>query len=83
MSLNTGEDRQNVTAHGSSTTIGSLGGDGYSGTIGWGSSAWNKANTGSQQNNLRSGVVSEQGNVSISAGKDVTLQGADVYAGNQ
>ncbi len=33
--------------------------------------------------NLRSGVVSEQGNVSISAGKDVTLQGADVYAGNR
>ncbi len=83
VSLNTGEDRQNVTARGSSTTIGSLGGDGYSGTIGWGSSAWNKANTGSQQNNLRSGVVSEQGNVSISAGKDVTLQGADVYAGNR
>jgi filamentous hemagglutinin len=83
VSLNTGEDRQNVTARGSITTIGSLGGDGYSGTIGWGSSAWNKANTGSQQNNLRSGVVSEQGNVSISAGKDVTLQGADVYAGNR
>lgn len=83
VNLTTGQDQQSMSAHGSSTTIGSLGGDGYSGTIGWGSTAWNKANNASQQNNLRSGVVSEQGNVSISAGKDVTLQGADVYAGNK
>jgi filamentous hemagglutinin len=83
VNLTTGEDQQSMSAHGSSTTIGSLGGDGYSGTIGWGSTAWNKANNASQQNNLRSGVVSEQGNVSVFAGKDVTLQGADVYAGNK
>ena len=82
VNLTTGEDKQDISAHGGSTLIGSLGGDGYSGTIGWGSTAWNKAQTGTQQSNLRSGVVSEQGNVSISAGKDVNLQGADVYAGN-
>ncbi|MDJ0041077.1 hemagglutinin repeat-containing protein [Pantoea allii] len=82
VNLATGEDKQDISAHGGSTLIGSLGGDGYSGTIGWGSTAWNKAQTGTQQSNLRSGVVSEQGNVSISAGKDVSLQGADVYAGN-
>jgi len=82
VNLATGEDKQDISAHGGSTLIGSLGGDGYSGTIGWGSTAWNKVQTGTQQSNLRSGVVSEQGNVSISAGKDVSLQGADVYAGN-
>ncbi len=82
VNLTTGEDKQDISAQGGSTLIGSLGGDGYSGTLGWGSTAWNKAQTGTQQSNLRSGVVSEQGNVSVSAGKDISLQGADVYAGN-
>lgn len=82
VNLTTGEDKQDISAQGGSTLIGSLGGDGYSGTLGWGSTAWNKARTGTQQSNLRSGVVSEQGNVSVSAGKDISLQGADVYAGN-
>lgn len=82
ISVVAGEDRQQASASGSDHAIGDLGGDGYSGTIGVGHNSWKNASTGTQQNTVRSGIVSTLGNVSINAGKDVNLQGADVYAGN-
>ncbi|MGV2880329.1 filamentous hemagglutinin N-terminal domain-containing protein [Pantoea vagans] len=82
ISVVAGEDRQQASASGSDHAIGDLGGDGYSGTVGVGHNSWKNANTGTQQNTVRSGIVSTLGNVSVNAGKDVNLQGADVYAGN-
>ncbi|WHU85635.1 hemagglutinin repeat-containing protein [Pantoea agglomerans pv. betae] len=82
ISVVAGEDRQQASTSGSDHAIGDLGGDGYSGTVGVGHNSWKNASTGTQQNTVRSGIVSTLGNVSINAGKDVNLQGADVYAGN-
>lgn len=82
ISVVAGEDRQQASASGSDHAIGDLGGDGYSGTVGVGHNSWKNASTGTQQNTVRSGIVSTLGNVSINAGKEVNLQGADVYAGN-
>ncbi|WP_223813780.1 MULTISPECIES: hemagglutinin repeat-containing protein [unclassified Pantoea] len=82
ISVVAGEERQQASASGSDHAIGDLGGDGYSGTVGVGHNSWKNASTGTQQNTVRSGIVSTLGNVSINAGKDVNLQGADVYAGN-
>ncbi|MGC0952062.1 hemagglutinin repeat-containing protein [Pantoea agglomerans] len=82
ISVVAGEDRQQASTSGSDHAIGDLGGDGYSGTVGVGHNSWKNASTGTQQNTVRSGIVSTLANVSINAGKDVNLQGADVYAGN-
>ncbi|MGC0935114.1 hemagglutinin repeat-containing protein [Pantoea agglomerans] len=82
ISVVAGEDRQQASTSGSDHAIGDLGGDGYSGTVGVGHNSWKNASKGTQQNTVRSGIVSTLGNVSINAGKDVNLQGADVYAGN-
>ncbi|MCU5774492.1 hemagglutinin repeat-containing protein [Winslowiella arboricola] len=76
-----GDNQQLTSSSGSSTTLGELGGDGYSGTVGWGNSAWKNVSEGNQQSSVRSGIVSEQGDVHIVGAKDVLLQGADVYAG--
>ncbi|MGC0858017.1 hemagglutinin repeat-containing protein [Pantoea agglomerans] len=82
ISVVAGEDRQQASTSGSDHAIGDLGGDGYSGTVGVGHNSWKNASSGTQQNTVRSGIVSTLGNVSVNAGKDVNLQGADVYAGN-
>ncbi|WP_052696968.1 hemagglutinin repeat-containing protein [Pantoea sp. SM3] len=82
VSVVAGEDRQQASASGSDHTIGDLGGDGYSGTVGVGHNSWKNASAGTQQNTVRSGIVSNFGNVTVNAGKDVNLKGADVYAGN-
>ncbi|WP_353655849.1 hemagglutinin repeat-containing protein [Erwinia sp. S59] len=77
-----GEDRQQASASGSDHAIGDLGGDGYSGTVGVGHNSWKNASAGTQQNTVRSGIVSTLGDVTVNAAKDVNLQGADVFAGN-
>lgn len=82
VSVVAGEDRQQASASGSDHAIGDLGGDGYSGTVGVGHNSWKNASAGTQQSTVRSGIVSNFGNVTVNAGKDVNLQGADVYAGN-
>ncbi|MBK0093653.1 hemagglutinin repeat-containing protein, partial [Erwinia sp. S59] len=82
VSVVAGEDRQQALASGSDHAIGDLGGDGYSGTVGVGHNSWKNASAGTQQSTVRSGIVSNFGNVMVNAGKDVNLQGADVYAGN-
>ncbi|MEB5974308.1 hemagglutinin repeat-containing protein [Pantoea dispersa] len=82
VSVVAGEDRQQASASGSDHAIGDLGGDGYSGTVGVGHNSWKNASAGTQQNTLRSGIVSTLGDVTVNAAKDVNLQGADVYARN-
>ncbi|MBY4890744.1 hemagglutinin repeat-containing protein [Pantoea sp. DY-15] len=82
VSVVAGEDRQQTSASGSDHAIGDLGGDGYSGTVGVGHNSWKNASTGTQQNTVRSGIVSTLGDVTVNAAKDVNLQGADVFAGD-
>ncbi|WP_455813240.1 hemagglutinin repeat-containing protein [Pseudomonas graminis] len=77
-----GENSQVEKASGGSSTLGSLGSDGYSGTLGWGQSAWQQASSGKQQSVVRSAIVSEQGDVTIASAGDTALNGTDVYAGN-
>lgn len=77
-----GENSQVEKASGSSSTLGSLGSDGYSGTLGWGQSAWQQATRGKQQSVVRSAIVSDQGDVTIASAGDTALNGTDVYAGN-
>ncbi|WFL69979.1 hemagglutinin repeat-containing protein [Pantoea sp. X85] len=82
VSVVAGEDRQQTSASGSDHAIGDLGGDGYSGTVGVGHNSWKNASSGTQQNTVRSGIVSTLGDVTVNAAKDVNLQGADIYARN-
>ncbi|WP_262264827.1 hemagglutinin repeat-containing protein [Pantoea dispersa] len=82
VSVVAGEDRQQASASGSDHAIGDLGSDGYSGTVGVGHNSWKNASAGTQQNTVRSGIVSTLGDVTVNAAKDVNLQGADVYARN-
>nr|WP_275761232.1 hemagglutinin repeat-containing protein [Ralstonia pseudosolanacearum] len=65
----------------SDRTIGDLGGNGYSGTVGVRSASRTLDTAKSQQSTIRSQVSSAAGNVTIAAGDDVTVHGADVAAG--
>ncbi len=65
----------------SSRTIGDLGGNGYSGTVGVRSASSTLDTAKSQQSTIRSQVSSAAGNVTIAARDDVTVHGADVSAG--
>ncbi|WP_254706828.1 hemagglutinin repeat-containing protein [Ralstonia pseudosolanacearum] len=62
-------------------TIGDLGGNGYSGTVGVRSASRTLDTAKSQQSTIRSQISSAAGNVTIAAGDDVTVHGADVSAG--
>lgn len=66
---------------GSSTTVGELGGDGYSGTVGWRKENYSRLDESTQQSTVRSQITSGSGNVTLQAGQDVVLNGADVSAG--
>ncbi|MDB0521548.1 hemagglutinin repeat-containing protein [Ralstonia solanacearum] len=65
----------------SDRTIGDLGGNGYSGTVGVRSASRTLDTDKRQQSTIRSQVSSAAGNVTIVAGDDVTVHGADVSAG--
>ncbi|WP_247423038.1 hemagglutinin repeat-containing protein [Ralstonia pseudosolanacearum] len=65
----------------SDRTIGDLGGNGYSGTVGVRSASRTLDTAKSQQSTIRSQISSAAGNVTIAAGDDVTVHGADVSAG--
>ncbi|VEJ56823.1 hemagglutinin repeat-containing protein [Pragia fontium] len=71
--------RQHET--GSRTTVGELGGDGYSGTAGWRKENHSRLDESTQQSTVRSQLTSGSGNVTLQAGQDVVLNGADVSAG--
>ncbi|MGA4164836.1 hemagglutinin repeat-containing protein [Ralstonia nicotianae] len=76
-----GNDSSNRHEDHSSRTIGDLGGNGYSGTVGVRSSSSTLDTAKSQQSTIRSQVSSAAGNVTIAARDDVTVHGADVSAG--
>ncbi|OTQ76572.1 hypothetical protein B6D23_12650, partial [Gilliamella sp. N-W3] len=61
--------------------IGELGGDGYSGTVGYQHSRYKELEDKATQSNIRSGLNSTKGNVNVVAGDDVKLAGVDISAG--
>ncbi|WP_197346759.1 hemagglutinin repeat-containing protein, partial [Ralstonia pseudosolanacearum] len=76
-----GNDSSNRHEDHSDRTIGDLGGNGYSGTVGVRSASSTLDTAKSQQSTIRSQVSSAAGNVTIAARDDVTVHGADVSAG--
>ena len=61
--------------------IGELGGDGYSGTVGYQHSRYKELEDKATQSNIRSGLNSTKGNINVVAGDDVKLAGVDISAG--
>ncbi len=76
-----GTDTSNRHEDHADRTIGDLGGNGYSGTVGVRSASRTLDTAKSQQSTIRSQVSSAAGNVTIVAGDNVTVHGADVSAG--
>ena len=66
---------------GSQTTVGELGGDGYTGTVGWRNEKYSSVADSNQQSTLRSQIVSQNGNIALQAAQDVAVNGADISAG--
>ncbi|WKV52818.1 hemagglutinin repeat-containing protein [Dickeya fangzhongdai] len=76
-----GQNHVRSETSGSRSVIGDLGGDGYSGTVGWRSTTYHSLDDVSQQSVLRSHIQSGDGNVRVSAGENVAIAGADLRAG--
>ncbi|MFP1727458.1 hemagglutinin repeat-containing protein [Lonsdalea quercina] len=74
---NTISDRQD----GKESMVGSLGGDGYSGKVGYRSSKHSSQLNSNQQSTLHSQITSQQGNIALQAKQDVSVDGADIRAG--
>ncbi|EMA8657002.1 hemagglutinin repeat-containing protein, partial [Cronobacter dublinensis] len=81
ITVGTGNNHVVQESSGSQTKIGTLGGDGYSGTVGWSSNKYASQLDRNQQSTLRSQLASRDGNVTLQAGKDVAIDGADISAG--
>ncbi|WP_231564394.1 hemagglutinin repeat-containing protein [Enterobacter sp. Bisph1] len=81
ITVSTGNNHVVKESSGSQTKIGSLGGDGYSGTVGWNNNKYASDLDRNQQSTLRSQIASRDGNVILQAGKDVAIDGADISAG--
>ncbi|MCL2896794.1 hemagglutinin repeat-containing protein [Brenneria tiliae] len=79
--VNAGQNNARNETTGSSKTIGDLGGDGYSGTVGWQSTKYHALDEVNQQSAVRSHLQSNEGNVSVVAKEDVTIAGTDLRAG--
>ncbi|QRQ85616.1 hemagglutinin repeat-containing protein [Cupriavidus oxalaticus] len=77
-----GQDTLSQRSDRTSRQIGDLGGTGYSGTVGVHSESHHTDANQTTQNTIRSQVVSKSGNVTMSAGENLTARGADIAAGN-
>ena len=82
INVTTGNNATHQSQSGSHSMVGNLGGDGYSGTIGWRKDTFGSTSDGNEQNTLRTQIASQKGNVSLQAGEDVSVHGADISAGN-
>ncbi|WP_304163656.1 hemagglutinin repeat-containing protein, partial [Lonsdalea britannica] len=67
--------------HGKDSMVGSLGGDGYSGKVGYRRSKHSSQLDSNQQSMLKSQITSQQGNIALQAKQDVAVEGADIQAG--
>ncbi|MCU6677675.1 hemagglutinin repeat-containing protein [Leclercia tamurae] len=81
VSVTAGEDTSHQSSRGSSKTIGTLGGDGYSGTAGYSRDSYSNRDDASLGNGKRSQLSSAEGNIIVQAGQDLSLAGTDVAAG--
>lgn len=81
INITTGNNTVNDKQSGSESMIGSLGGDGYSGKVGYSSSKHASQLDSNKQSTLRSQVVSKDGDISLQAKKDLSVDGADISAG--
>ncbi|WP_159565323.1 hemagglutinin repeat-containing protein [Budvicia diplopodorum] len=82
-SINVGSGSNTVREYetGSQTSLGELGGNGYSGTVGWRKEKYSALDQSTQESTVRSQLTSGTGNVTLQAGQDVVLNGADISAG--
>lgn len=81
INITAGNDTVHQDRSGSHSMIGNLGGDGYSGMVGWRNETFSSTADSNQQSILRSQLASLNGNVSLQAGSDVAVHGADISAG--
>lgn len=81
INVTTGNNTYSSEQSGRDSMIGSLGGDGYGGKVGYSSSKYSSALDSNQQSTLRSQITSQQGNVSLQAKNDIGVDGADIQAG--
>ncbi|WP_173361606.1 hemagglutinin repeat-containing protein [Pectobacterium atrosepticum] len=79
--INPGQNHTRNETTGSSSTIGDLGGDGYSGTMGWKSNRYHSVDDINQQSAIRSVIQSGDGDIGIVAKENVVIAGTDVQAG--
>ncbi|MHA7683079.1 hemagglutinin repeat-containing protein [Cupriavidus sp. PET2-C1] len=76
-----GQDSKTKRTDSSGRQIGDLGGTGYTGTVGIRTESHHLDTAQTTENTIRSQVVSQSGNVTISAKDDLTARGADIAAG--
>lgn len=81
ITVSAGRDTSHNESRGSSKTLGTLGGDGYSATVGYSSEKHSSREDNSLENGLRSGLSSQKGNIIAQAGGDLSLSGTDIRAG--
>ncbi|KFB99277.1 putative heme utilization/adhesion exoprotein [Trabulsiella guamensis ATCC 49490] len=81
ITVTAGRDTSHNETSGSSKTIGTLGGDGYSATAGYSRDKHSSREDATTESGQRSQLTSTNGNIIAQAGKDVSLSGTDVSAG--
>ncbi len=81
INITTGNNTVNDKHSGSESLIGSLGGDGYSGKVGYSNSKHASLLDSNKQSTLRSQIVSKDGDISLQAEKNLTVDGANISAG--
>ncbi|WP_269837485.1 hemagglutinin repeat-containing protein [Enterobacter cloacae] len=81
ISVSAGRDTSRNESSGSSKSLGTLGGDGYSATAGYRHEKNSSREDSSLENGLRSQLSSKNGNVVAQAGNDLSLSGTDIRAG--
>ncbi|HFH0422639.1 TPA: hemagglutinin repeat-containing protein [Salmonella enterica subsp. enterica serovar Bovismorbificans] len=81
ITVSAGRDTSHNESRGSSKTLGTLGGDGYSATVGYSSEKHSSREDNSLENGLRSELSSQKGNVIAQADGDLSLSGTDIRAG--
>ncbi|WP_369815307.1 hemagglutinin repeat-containing protein [Citrobacter sp. CtB7.12] len=81
VTVTAGRDTSHNETNGSSKTIGTLGGDGYSATAGYSREKHSSREDATTESGQRSQLTSTNGNIIAQAGGDLSLSGTDVSAG--
>lgn len=81
INVTAGRDTSHNENSGSSKTIGTLGGDGYSATAGYSREKHSSREDATTESGQRSQLTSTNGNIIAQAGGDLSLSGTDVSAG--